>query len=704
MTIWRWALFLALALPGAGVAQRPSVSPAELAAAEAELARFTSPVLTRFGSEAEFRAYLAAARRVHFRWMAAVPRLQFAQATEAVGVQSDADEPVCDSADPACAGGDESIVVTGSQVAPRNPSITNNQMRGVEEGDIVKQIGNFLLILQDGRIFVVDTRAGEGRRLALASRIDVYRDPGHDMWYDEILVFGERVLITGYSYRDDASELSVFRLDETGRLHREGVFYLSSDDYYSSSNYATRLIGDNLVIYTPYSVAAMLLRNFRWPVVRRWVDGRSREEALRTGRPLFDAAAIYRPVRDVRDPTVHTVSVCPLGRAAAAGDLECRTTAFVGPQAESWYVTNSDAFIWTSEDRSARNRRDCEPDATFAPGDIVGALAYRIPVAGGAIQVAGTRGVPFDQFSMLASDTRFRALLNQRQQRCYEPWTAPARLAYLDLPLAAFTERVEEAGEAHYTAMPGTGSRWMINRFTDRYLVYGGLSGWRRGWPSYECDADDERCRAQRRAARAMPPAYVLPVDRPGEVRPLAIGHTVIRAEQAGNDIVLTGYRDRDGLRVTLIDLDRRPRIAASLQLDGRFESEGRSHAFNSLIERDGSGLMGLPTVARVRESDRRSWRSQASDLSFIEVTSAGRLGHAGELLRRFDYSDDEDNGVPGYTCEVSCVDWYGNSRPIFTDGRIFALTGTELIEGRMRDGEIREVQRINIALPSSRR
>ena len=77
----------------------------------------------------------------------------------------------------------------------------------------------------------------------------------------------------------------------------------------------------------------------------------------------------------------------------------------------------------------------------------------------------------------------------------------------------------------------------------------------------------------------------------------LRVGHTVIRAEQAGNDIVLTGYRDRRGLIVTLIDLDGRPRIASSVRLDGRFESEGRSHAFNSLIEADGSGVMGLPTI-----------------------------------------------------------------------------------------------------------
>lgn len=58
------------------------------------------------------------------------------------------------------------IIVTGSRVtsAAPSPSITNNQTRGVDEGDIVKQIGNYLLVLQDGRIFAIDIGSGQGAR------------------------------------------------------------------------------------------------------------------------------------------------------------------------------------------------------------------------------------------------------------------------------------------------------------------------------------------------------------------------------------------------------------------------------------------------------------------------------------------------------------------------------------------------------------
>jgi hypothetical protein len=46
--------------------------------------------------------------------------------------------------------------------------------------------------------------------------------------------------------------------------------------------------------------------------------------------------------------------------------------------------------------------------------------------------------------------------------------------------------------------------------------------------------------------------------------------------------------------------------------------------------------------------------------------------------------------------CRASCVDWYGNARPLFLRGRVFALLGYELVEGALDAGRIREIQRLN--------
>jgi hypothetical protein len=48
--------------------------------------------------------------------------------------------------------------------------------------------------------------------------------------------------------------------------------------------------------------------------------------------------------------------------------------------------------------------------------------------------------------------------------------------------------------------------------------------------------------------------------------------------------------------------------------------------------------------------------------------------------------------------CKASCVDWYGNARPIFIGQRTFALLGYELVEGRVTAAAIQETRRISFA------
>jgi hypothetical protein len=48
--------------------------------------------------------------------------------------------------------------------------------------------------------------------------------------------------------------------------------------------------------------------------------------------------------------------------------------------------------------------------------------------------------------------------------------------------------------------------------------------------------------------------------------------------------------------------------------------------------------------------------------------------------------------------CRASCVDWYGNARPLFLKGRVFALLGYEIVEGRLGADGIREVRRASFA------
>jgi hypothetical protein len=678
---------------------------AERRSADRELGRWTTDRLETFADEEEFRRYLRSARR------AALARDLWWQGVRRRNSVAD----------------DQEIVVTGSRIPARNASITNVQEAGVDEGDIVKQIDRFLIVLQDGRLFSVDTGAGPGATLRLTDRMNVYRQVPRDRdrgtWYDEMLVLGDRIVVAGYSYPERASEISVFRLDGAGRFTREGTFFLSSNDYYDRRNYATRLVDGNLLIYTPLELNEVDPgRPIPWPLIRRWrpggtvsgqndddgMDGPSprRARGWRGGRPLLAATDIHRPLFMTVEPTVHSFTLCPLGPEAAGRDLDCHSSAFIGGRWRQFYVSPTDAFLVTgpaSEDLAEEGTRASDPDCGRERpvlAEVWPTQIYRLPISGGDPTVVAMRGGTFDQFSMQARDGHFRLLLGWGSMRCGSTFTEPTRplhFAYLDVPFSVFSQVLREVDARAYTALPSIDAHIgdaIADRFTERYIVYGRV-GERRL-------RDDETVSATLLG--------VVPVDRPAAAQVLSVPHNVIRAEAAGDNVVVTGYHASGvGLDLSLIDLRGPPRVAATHGYPRRYESEGRSHAFNSLIGADGSGLLALPTVPLAADGERLASWSRPSDMDFLALASDGSLREAGRLdtgvrereWRRgtsspLDGEPDEDD-IPGYSCEVSCTDWYGNSRPIFTDGRIFALLGTELVEGRLVDRRIREVQRLDI-------
>lgn len=622
------------------------------------------------------------------------------------------DEEFC--TDPECLYPEESesdsIVVTGTRAgtsssrAPSSraratrpgaaaPNITNVQTAGVDEGDVVKQIGDFLAVLQDGRIFVVDIRQG---RLRLSDRINVYTSKSDWAWYDEMLVEGDRIIVTAYSYGRQATEISVFRLDQrTGELARDGRFFINSYDYYSGENYASRIVGDNLVLYTLYN-AALVLNDSGGPKLWRWMDDDERRVRGRNtatedragGRSLIDAGSVYRPVLRTQNPMIHVVTVCPL-RSYSAGALPaCRVSAFAGPPAREFFVSPSDVYLWTGEpawqaddDWEARRARCLRGDVGH--GRVAPAAVYRVPIDGGAPRVVGMRGAPIDQFSMDMTNETFRILTRWREPGCDANAPNPT-LVYANIGLDEFSSRFRAIDARRHVLVPAPAAGVIENRFADDWLVYGARV------EGYGAIPDRNRPES---------PLFVLPVERPDETRRLALPHNVIRIERVGADrIAVGGYRDVGGLDLSLVQLARKPSVLDTLRLRGRFESEGRSHAFNSLVEDDGSGLLGVPTVLRRSGGGRFVWNSEGSDVSFLRMAPSGRLADAGALEQL------NTRPAPGYSCEVSCIDWYGNSRPIFTDGRIFALMATEIAEGRMGKNRITEVRRLNLTQRKGRR
>ena len=561
----------------------------------------------------------------------------------------------------------EEIILTGSRIA--TPSITNNQELGVDEGDIVKRFDRFLIVLHDGRLFSIDTGTA-GVAMALVDRIDVYRSADHDAWYDELLVFDDQLIVTGYSYELGASELSIFRISAGGVFTFLATYYITSDDYYSDDNYATRLVDGNLTLYTP-----LYLTDFEpdedvpFPRIRRWTA----ETGYTEWQPLFVATDVYVPIQRTLDPVVHTISVCPL---QTGSDWLCRSTGVIGPWQREFYVSPQHAYVWvsTSEyDAYDWDLDECDEDVMMRDFPALPAALYRIPLSGGPAEAVLTSGTPTDQFALDAREHEFLALLRWVPGGCYL-YDDVYALRYVRIPATAFGTRPGRLADAAYVSVPLPRGDGIENRFTERYLVYAGN---RSRWGNYGIGHGDYE----------TTDLIALPVDDPGSLSLLPLLHSGERVEVFGDGIVVDGYQSTQGLWVSTIDLRSRPAVADTQYFDRVLESEGRSHAFNALVEPDGSGMFGLPTVFET-ESD--SWDSP-SNLHFFTVDERLALRVAGYLAASADAE------AQSYECEVSCVDWYGNARPIFMDGRIFALTGTELIEGYLVEGQILERQRVNM-------
>ncbi len=634
----------------------------------------TSDKLRTFRDIAEFETYrerVRALAKKNGAWWAAKDR------RDIDGLLASNDLTLCDPSNEECGVLSEEVVVTGVRASLSSSmsvarSITNNQVSGVDEGDIVKLYDRFLIVLQHGRLFSIDIGTDPGAVLRLIDRIDVYEPGGSDYdWYDELLISGNSLIVTGYSSQQQASIVSLFQIDDRGVMELQSKFFIESDDYYSFGNYATRLRDDKLILYTPMDLSEIPSDEpVHIPRVRRWTPA----TGLSPWTPLFDITDVYRPIQETLTPSVHVVSTCSI---RSASEAICSSRGVVGPSYREMYVSADFVYLWLSSDDDYWRESDTKKPACPNQQDLTAfgaqpAAVYRMTIDGGALQAVRAYGNPDDQFAFNEADGYLYALLGYSPEQCEPPDNIPH--AFVRIPLTMFGSLPQSVGLSRYTSVPTPEGYALQTRYSVDDVIYGASRGW---WNAYYGRARDERSEF-----------IVVPLRRPARYTVLSAPHSAERIELLGENAVAFGYGDLRALSVSTIDLRDEPRIADTEHLWGALQSEGRSHAFNARIEADGSSLFGLPTYDR--ELMRVDWREgYKSFISFLIATSSLDLEYVDALSPTRAPPDDE------YKCEVSCFDWYGNARPIFIDQRIFALTGVELIEGALVSGRLAEIGRM---------
>ncbi|NOT41997.1 MAG: hypothetical protein HOP13_16075 [Alphaproteobacteria bacterium] len=545
-------------------------------------------------------------------------------------------------------------------------SITNTQEAGVDEGGIVKVRGDTLVILRRGRLFTVSTRNGELRPIDYIDAFPPGVNPSSD-WYDEMLIAGDRVIVIGYSYGRGGTEINRFRLSADGRLRFEDAYHLKSNDYYSSRNYASRLIGTRLIVYSPLYVPANAEVSTEWmPAVRRWTGNpQAGFQRIVSARDIYIPRQWENPERASID-AIHTVTECDL----LAPELRCRATSVLGPAGRTFYVSAHAVYVWVTDHGWWRPERERNQS-----------MLYRLPLDGSAPSAVVVHGAPVDQFSfredweegvlnvLVRSDGGGDAMWN--------PEFSSGDIALVRFPLRDFGDGTDVVEPGRYRELPRpAGNAYAFqNRFVGGYLLYGTGKSW--GAPGNTNGG-----------------VVVANVRGRGVTR-LPLGHGVDRIEAMGDDAVVIGA-DQRNLTFQAIELTQgwRPQLGDRYQLESASQGETRSHAFFFKPEAsdggDGTpGVLGLPVTRASRPGYRQLVEGSAA-ITFLRRENR-RFLPLGELFSG-DLRSNNDN------CRASCVDWYGNARPIFLRGRTFALMGYEIVEGEVGPRTIREVRRTTFA------
>lgn len=296
-------------------------------------------------------------------------------------------------------------------------------------------------------------------------------------------------------------------------------------------------------------------------------------------------------------------------------------------------------------------------------------MVYSMPLDGSAPSALGVSGAPVDQFSFLESDDQHLNVLVRSEGNGEQMWGSERTagdVALFRTSLDAFNDGSESASRDSYRNLPNIEGYTMQNRFVGDHILYGSGNGWG----------------GQKRTDGAN--LYAVNW-KTGGTSSLYLDHSVDRIEQMGSDAVVVGSNGSD-LYFSPIDLSRMPSVKQSYIRKNASQGETRSHGFFYKPDGDDSGLLGLP-IAREGRPGYKHLTEDSAAVIFIRNRDMN-FSQVGELEAKNTSTNDR--------CKASCVDWYGNARPIFLRGRVFALLGYEIVEGRLDDTRMREIRRVN--------
>jgi len=619
--------------------------------------------LEKFKSTDEFEGYLDSVRQIneyrHAKYL------------------SEREESLCT---------DNCITVTGSRISAQDLSLTNNQVHGVDEGDIVKRKDNYLLILRRGKIYSVSIKSENANDIIPISSINV-TPPGwnFDSWYDEMLVSDNKILVLGYSYDLGASEVLRFNLSTEGILSYQDGYLFRSGDYFDTENYASRLLNGKFITYMPNPLAGFEdeygpEREFKtWLPKFAKIEGNHQDDLK--WKDLISYKDITKPLQSDIEPVLHTIVTCnPL-----ADEFSCNAKGLIGSPYTEYYVDRDAIYLWVQGwNKELLYDIDFDRDLDFLSildeevehAKHLDAMVYRVSLSDESVTAMRVNGQPVNQFSFHSKDNNIYLYLIDE---VYDD--ASVHSSVYKLPINEFSIEGNNFAQKA-SGLPHTYSE-VSNRFSGNFLVTGSKSNFK--WSRID--------------GTQMKSDFDLIVQKlDGQFqRVIRLKHSADRLEPIGSLMLISGLDINGDYNVTLIDIEHYGDLYSQKIFPELLEDELRSHAFNYKKVDDSLTIIGLTSLNKKDAKKQYSiynylWDDNlAADILFLGLDSQGSIFESGILKSSMNNAPESDD------CETSCYDWYGNSRPFFIGDRIFGLSGDELIEAKLDGNTINAIERVDI-------
>jgi|GEM_PF-3295142 len=522
----------------------------------------------------------------------------------------------------------ENEIILYHPPAPPPRSLTD-VTPNVDGGDIAKIVDRFLIVLWDGALISVDLRPNGLAGLKRAASIEL--DPERFNEHAEIITNGNQVVVFANSAA--GAEFLVFEVGDDGALQLEADFRIAQEDIYAYAHFA----GGRLVIVSEMRVQR-LQGDFDWPELQQ--DGDSQQ--------MFNAGDVYRPALLGFDVALQAVSLCEL---EVNGRVSCTTTAAVGQQDRTEFISSDAAYFWYVEPRYHYLSRPARCDREEARSGTPAAL-LRIPFDGRSPDWVAVRGRSWGLWD--EGDGSLRSLVSwcDSEQRQRD-------IRYFQTTAAGLGSRPPVSD---YFRLPSRAA-------DDFNLVVG----------DYLISAPGrDRAQGVRELRGARTASVMFTPLRQGEATTVRLPHDISRIEIVGNNLIFSGYRSGRGISLSRVRLGPTSQRTATITIEGRYQAMGRDdRAYSSVVAADGSGFLALPT-----------WRGETygqreGDVTFVALAPDGGMSELGTLVGR----DPKPNEW-----------WTPNARPYFFDGRLFALSGADVIEGAIEAGRLREVRRLDVS------